>query len=127
MSLIKHLLKVVLLVIGVYAPSASADQHIIEANKAPFHVGETIMTCGNVLQIKRLKKRTYLNIDGKYPNQLISIMIWNSNLYKFREKFGDLNVLQGRRICVLGEIKEYRGNLEVMVSKANFLRLMNSK
>ncbi|GKW54107.1 hypothetical protein NCCP2140_31600 [Pseudoalteromonas sp. NCCP-2140] len=104
--------------------SAQAQEPKIEAFKAPFHVGKSVMACGEVAQVSKGKKATYLNLDKEYPNQSLTILVWDSNLAPFEERFGNLKRLSGERICARGKISEYKNTLQIKVSNPQFLRLM---
>ena len=98
----------------------------IEAYKAPFHVGKSVMACGNLAQTKHLSNRHYLNLDKKHPNQSLTILVWDNDYRWFEEKFGKIDSYVGRRFCVRGTIEDYKGNLQIKVSKPQFLRLMDN-
>ncbi|MPW36440.1 hypothetical protein [Vibrio sp. B1Z05] len=104
--------------------SVHATEARIEAYKAPFHVGETVMACGKVAQVSQGKKSQYLNLDKSYPNQTLTILIWNRNLNPFEERFGKLDNLEDQKICVRGKITEYKNKLQIQVSNPQYLRLM---
>lgn len=50
---------------------------------------------------------TYLNFEARYPGQPFTAVIWQRNLVKFPASPDEL--YKGRRICVTGEVTEYRG------------------
>lgn len=101
-----------------------ASESRIEAYKAPFHVGETVMACGEVVQVSKGKKAHYLNLDNKYPNQTLTVLIWDNNLQGFEARFGELSQLEQHRVCARGKITEYKNSLQIQVSNPQFLRLM---
>lgn len=105
-----------------YQPKMKSER--IPAYKSAFYIGKSIMACGILVEIKNLSNRTYLNLDKKYPSQSLTILIWNNNLKKFKRKFGSLESLINRELCVYGTIEEYKNNLQIKVSNENFLRLM---
>ena len=113
------------LLIGiVFSFGAVAQELKIESYKVPFHVGETLMVCGNVAQVSKGKKASYLNLDNRYPNQSLSVLIWNSNLNNFEQRFGDLRNFNSQRVCVRGKVIEYKNHLQMHISNPQFLRLM---
>lgn len=101
-----------------------AQEAKIEANKSAFHVGESIMACGKLAQIKHLENRHYLNLDKPYPNQTLTILVWNSDYRWFESRFGSLDAMNGRRICARGVIEQYKNSLQIEVKNPQFLRLM---
>ncbi|WP_394145697.1 hypothetical protein [Vibrio atypicus] len=96
----------------------------IEAFKAPFYVGETVMACGNVSQVSQGKKAKYINLNKKYPNQELTLLIWNNHVSKFTQRFGELDKLENSRVCARGKITEYKNSLQIKLSNPQFLRLM---
>lgn len=120
--ILSFILGICLLLVSMFSHAAEPK---IEANKAPFYVGKTVMACGDLVEIKATRDKTYLNLDKKYPSQSLSILIFEDNLKKLNTKFGDLNTLQNRRLCIRGEINEYKDNLQIIVNNENNLRLMH--
>lgn len=104
-------------------PSYSKETKI-EAFKAPFYIGQSVMACGLLVEVAHKKKIHYLNLDKKFPKQTLSIIIFEKNFPDFRVKFGDFNNLIGSRFCALGTIEQYKDYLQIVVKNENFLRLM---
>lgn len=105
--------------------NAFSQEIKIEAIKAPFHVGKTVMACGQLAEIKHLENRHYLNLDRMYPNQTLTLLVWDNNYKWFEERFGRLDGLVGKRFCARGTIEEYKNNLQMKVNNPQFLRLMH--
>lgn len=119
MRFLKIILVTLLLIPTAFAKSS------INANKAPFHVNESLLVCGVAYEVKDLNKRILINLDNKYPNQNITFLIWKSDLDVFNKKFGSLSLLENKKICGFGKIEEYKGNLQVIIKKEQYLRLLN--
>ena len=96
----------------------------IPSSKAAFHVGETLMVCGRVSDIAHLNKRTVLNLGNPYPREEIGFLIWNSDMPAFVERFGNIDNLEGRRVCGMGTIEVYKQHLQMKISNPTMLRLM---
>lgn len=95
--------------------SPVAAQRKLSATEAKDHVGETATVCGTVASTRYAAttrgQPTFLNVDKPYPNQIFTVVIWGSN----RGKFGSPETeFRGKRICVTGEIREYRGKPEIV-------------
>lgn len=114
----------VILIFFILIPMAFASSSI-NANKAPFHLNESLLVCGVALEIKKLNKRVIINLDDNYPNQNITFLIWDSDLNIFNNKFGSLFLLKNKRICGFGKIEEYKGHLQIIIKKEQYLRLIN--
>lgn len=96
----------------------------IPSIKAPFHVGETLMVCGNVAKVAYLNKRIVLNIGQTYPNEDISFLIWDSDVAGFAQRFGRLDSLENHRVCAVGTIETYKNHLQIVLKNSKMLRLM---
>lgn len=103
---------------------ANRDAPRIEATKAPFYVGRTVLACGQVAQVSAFKKGTYLNLDAPYPRQSLTVTVWDRDAPEAVKKFGQLDGLKGRRVCALGEVAQHRKYLQLEITNARFLRLM---
>ena len=102
-----------LVVAPMLAPAADA----ITARDAAAHIGETLTVCGTVVSanyaVKSKGQPTFLNFDQPYPNQIFTVMIWGSD----RAKFGEPeSTFFGKKACVNGIIKAYRGKPEIIAT-----------
>lgn len=113
------------ILLSVSAITANAAEPKIEAYKAPFHVGKSVMACGNLAEVKHLSNRHYLNLDKRYPNQTLTILVWDRDYRWFEERFGKIDGYVGKRFCVRGTVEEYKNNMQIQVKNPQFLRLMN--
>lgn len=96
----------------------------IPAHKAPFYVGKEIMACGILSEVSKFSKGLYLNLDKPYPNQTLTLVVWDEHIAPIKLKFGDLNSKIGREFCALGTIEKYKKRLQLQVNNPQFLRLM---
>lgn len=96
----------------------------IDSSKAAFYVGKEAMVCGTVFEVKPFSKGTYINMGARYPNQHISFLVWDSELPKFNQRFGRLDIFKGERACGRGLIESYKNTLQIKVSNPQFLRLL---
>ena len=71
--------------------TAQASELRIDAYKAAFHVGKSVMACGTLKQVTIAPQQVYLNLDKPYPNQTLTILIWHNDYSKFTQHFGSLN------------------------------------
>jgi len=98
--------------------AVGADAATLTATQAKDHVGETATVCGMVASATfaaRLKGApTFLNLDKPYPDPLFTVVIWGSD----RPKFYQPEVqYRGKRLCVTGSIKIFRGRPEIIVKE----------
>ncbi|MBI4647202.1 MAG: DNA/RNA non-specific endonuclease [Bacteroidia bacterium] len=77
--------------------------------QAKSFIGDKITVCGTVVSTKYHEKTgaTFINLDKKFPNQIFTLTIWKNNRVNF--SYVPENELLGKRICVKGDVKEYKG------------------
>ena len=80
------------------------------------HVGESATVCGVVASAKfavnSRSQPTFLDFDRPYPNAIFTAVIFGDD----RPKFGSPETtLGGKRICVTGQIRDYRGKPEIIL------------
>jgi hypothetical protein len=94
---------------GRYRITACAAASISPEDAAG-HVGESATVCGIVSSAhyaaRSRSQPTLLNLGKAYPSQIFTAVIFGED----RAKFGEPEkTLQGKRICVTGTIRLYRG------------------
>ncbi len=105
-------------VLGWVLTAVELDAATLTATQAEDHIGEMATVCGMVASATfaaRIKGApTFLNLDKPYPDQLFTVVIWGSD----RPKFHQPEVLyRGKRLCVTGNIKMFRGRPEIIVKE----------
>jgi hypothetical protein len=102
-------------VLGLWGmPSKAAS---LSPDDAATHIGQNATVCGVVASTKfdgHLKSQpTFLDFGKPYPQQVFTAVIFGAN----RAKFGTPETaMQGKRVCVSGSIREYRGRPEIILS-----------
>lgn len=96
----------------------------IEAYRAPFYVGQQVMACGALAATSKFSKGLYLSLDKPYPNQTLTLIVWDESIAPLEAKFGSFNSKIGRTFCALGTIEKYKKNLQIKIENPQFLRLM---
>lgn len=95
-------------------PALSAS---VTPEDAVRHVGESATVCGTVASAKfaasSRSQPTFLDMGKPYPNSAFTVVIFGDN----RPKFGTPETtLRGKRVCVTGQIRDYRGKPEIILS-----------
>jgi DNA/RNA endonuclease YhcR with UshA esterase domain len=93
----------------VHAESLSPEE-------AAEHVGSNVTVCGLVSSATyatRLSgEPTFINLGKPYPDQEFTVVIFGTD----RAKFGMPEVsLRGKRVCVTGDIRLFRGRPEIIL------------
>lgn len=105
-------------VFGLALVPASAQS--ISPAEAKNHISQNATVCGNITGERTASSSrgqpTFINLDGRYPNQIFTILIWGED----RARVGILPV-DGSHVCATGVIQDYRGKPEIIVRSAGQL------
>jgi len=106
------------LLIATLMAFSSARVNYVSAGSAHRHVGSVATVQGTLFGVYQSRKgNVFLNLDGSYPNQKFSAVIFNDYTYLF-----DINRLRskvGSQILIRGRIKTYRGKPEIIIREKN--------
>jgi len=96
--------------------AVSSNAVSITPDEAASHVGQTAMVCGMVASTKydaHLRSQpTFLDFGKTYPDEVFTAVIFGSD----RAKFGTPETtFDGKRVCVTGQVRNYRGKPEIIV------------
>ena len=102
-------------VVGLWASSAKAAD--LRPEDAASHIGETATVCGLVVSAKfeahARAQPTLLDLGKSYPHAIFTAVIYRDH----RSKFGTPETsLRGKRICVTGQISDYHGKPEIVLT-----------
>ena len=89
----------------------------VPAEQAATYIGKKVSICGKVYSAKFQGGSgvTFINMGGEYPNNPFTAVIMASNRSNFNYKPEEY--LNGKTICVIGTVKEYKGKSEIVVEK----------
>lgn len=96
----------------------AAVSNTVPAAQAYKHIGDNRIVCGYVAQVKGFSKGTYLNLGTSYPNQDVTVVVWNSDM----GNFDGVDQYEGRDICVQGTVSSYKGTPQIKLSSMNQLK-----
>ena len=92
-------------------------------SEASAHIGERATVCGTVYggyYAKNSRGRpTFINLDGNYPHQRFTLVIWGNDRYKFKTPERNL---KGRKVCATGTIGSYQGIPQIVLRSPSQLR-----
>lgn len=115
----KHIL--LLFILSVLACSCRAQT--ISADSVANYVGKRVTVTGTVsseyFDQSAHGEPTFLDIDGTYPNQAFTVLIWIEDRRKFKYS---LEGLKGNNIAITGVVTLYRGKPEIEVSNPKQIR-----
>ena len=106
----KHLKLFVLVLF--FLPAILSAQKTINSDSVKSYIGQEVIVVGAITQVSITKSGTvFFNIDGKYPNNKMTAVIFKKDI----EKFGDLKYWEGKSVGIKGKIEEYKGNPEIIL------------
>ena len=90
--------------------------------EAAKHIGEHATVCGVVAGAKYAAQTggrpTFIDFEKPYPNSTFTALIMGSD----RPKFGTPEkAVEGKQVCVTGEIRLFRGTPEIILTDPNQL------
>jgi hypothetical protein len=102
-------------VVGLWATSTGAAD--LRPEDAARHIGETATVCGMVasatFEANVQDQPTLLDLGEPSPHAVFTAVIYGDN----RSKFDSPEIsLRGKRICVTGQISDYRGKPEIVLT-----------
>ena len=90
----------------------------INLDEVSKHIGDSVTVCGPVASMRYFetsnRKPTFLNIGDKYPNQQITLVIWEDARKDFKEA---PESLLNKKICITGRIILYKEKPEIVIER----------
>jgi DNA/RNA endonuclease YhcR with UshA esterase domain len=87
----------------------------ITPEQARNHIGETVIVKGKVFDVHPTQKGdVFINFGGKFPNATFSAVCFQGVI-----PADQLTALNGKTISVTGPIKEYNGQVEIILESAD--------
>lgn len=106
-------------------PPPPEDVPTYAAREASDHVGEYARVCGTVAgasYVPRIEGHpTFLNLEEPYPEPVFTVLIWNDVRTRFDAPPED--AFRGRRICATGLIETHEGRTEIVLDRADKIRV----
>ncbi len=104
-------------------------QKTIQAKEAKDHVGDSVQVCGVITGGKYLAQAktgpTLLDMGGKYPNQLVTLMIPKANRGNF--SYEPEKKLLNQQVCVFGKVQNFKGKPEIILYQESQVKIMAGK
>jgi exonuclease VII large subunit len=91
-------------------PIIYSAQTVISSDSVKNYIGKEVVVKGEITQVTVTKSGlVFFNIDGKYPNNKFTGVIFKKDV----EKFGDIKSWEGKKVSMKGTIEEYKGSIEM--------------
>ena len=96
-------------------------QKSITLDEVGKHIGDSVKVCGQVYDTyydsRAENTPTFLNIGAKYPNQLLTIVIWSE--VRKQLDFKPEEFYKEKQICIVGKITEFQKKPQIVISTIN--------
>ena len=90
----------------------------VTAADAAAHVGETITVEGFVSEVHVSQRATFIDLDGRYPNEEFTGVIFSSDA----GAFPDVDAYGGKTVDITGTVQLYRGRPEIILKSQSQIR-----
>jgi micrococcal nuclease len=112
------MLRSLLSFVFVLSIAAAVGQSSIPAKDAAKHIGEKVTICDKVYGGRYFEngkdQPTLLNMGDAFPNNPFTFVVYGEDRKKFSWKPEEY--LVDKEVCVTGEVKDYRGKPQIVVS-----------
>ena len=86
--------------------------------------GKKHTVCGKVVSTKKHKKgHVFINLDKKFPNQVFSLSIFESNIKNF--DYEPEEYLINKEVCFTGRIGEYNNTPNMIIENSKQIKLLD--
>ncbi|WP_293298599.1 hypothetical protein [Pedobacter sp. UBA4863] len=90
-------------------------QTTVTAKEVVNYVGKEVTLCDSVYSTRAMENISLLNIGGKYPKEVITLVVFKSDRAKFEKEPTELYA--NKRICVTGKVTLYKDKLQIVVNE----------
>lgn len=91
-------------------------QTSIKLEEISQYIGDSVIVCGKVEDIRYFENSknqpTLLNIGAKFPNQLLTVVIWGNVRAEFKNKPEEM---QDKQVCITGRITLYKEKPQIII------------
>ena len=109
---------------ALLAGNSSYAQTVIKLEEVSKHIGDSVTVCGMVDDLRYFESSrnspTFLNIGGKYPNQLLTVVIWGDVRKQFKD---NVDELKHKQVCITGRIILYKERPEIIIGQPSQITL----
>lgn len=84
------------------------------------HVGKEVTLCDSVYSARSLENLSLLNLGGKFPKEVITVVVFKADKAKFEKD--PVALFENKRICVTGKVTLYKEKLQIVVNDPKQLK-----
>lgn len=78
-------------------------------------VGKDAVVAGTLTQLTKREKLWYLNVDGNYPTNAFTAVVFAKNFGVFT----NLDAMVGKKIEITGKVAEFQGKPQIVLERAS--------
>lgn len=96
----------------------------VPLDSVQFYEGKEITVCAKVMDTyvsKTNEGTTFVNFGNPYPKSTFTVVIFEGDLPNF--KYTPSVYLKGKKVCITGKVKIYKGKPEIIVNKEEQIRI----
>ncbi len=112
-----------LFLITAVSPTAAEEAGTLEprtpAAEAAGKVGKDAVVSGMLTQLTKREKLWYLNIDGNYPTNAFTAVVFAKNF----NVFTNVDAMVGKKIEITGKVAEFQGKPQIVLERAGQMAL----
>ena len=114
--------------IAAGAPKGTSCHNPVPWFEAQHNIGRTLVVTGPVVDVKTTTNvrgtPTWINVGMKFPHaNRLNLVIWNDTQNSIKPQ--QLKQLEGRSICAIGKIANYRGMPQIVLRTAADFRILS--
>lgn len=109
------------LILLMATASISKSQTSVTTKQVVNYVGKTVTLCDSVYSSRALDNISLLNLGGKFPKEIITMVVFKSDRTKFEKE--PVEIYNNKRICITGKVTLYKDKLQIVVNDPKQVKL----
>lgn len=101
--------------------SVARSQNNVSIKEVVNHVGKEVTLCDSVHSARSMESLSLLNLGGKFPKEVITVVVFKSDRDKFEKE--PVTLFENKRICVTGKVTLYKEKLQIVVNDPKQIKL----
>jgi len=85
------------------------------------YLGKYVVIVGKVSGVKEMDKISYINLDGAFPNQKLTLVVFVGDRKKFKI---DLKNFEGEQVKVTGNITLFKGKPQIKLESEDQIMIV---
>lgn len=107
----------ILILLFLAFASVGYSQVEVNATTIKDHIGDSVKYCGKVVTARLMDRMNnapaFLNIDGAYPNQVFTVVIWKQDREKFKESPEKFYL--NKDVCIYGKVETFKEQVQIIL------------